>query len=143
MRQSNLVREIHPKEKVMNRKPIAQVEPVEMKHEGFEGMFARYLWTAVDGCPHYAMRIMEFEPGGHTSYHSHLEEHEFYFLEGEAAYVDGQGNQILVSPGDGIYCPPDEPHQIKNVGSTRMKMLCTIPILPGGDGKTPAPRPGA
>lgn len=89
------------------------------------------------------MRIMEFEPGGYTSYHSHREEHEFYFLEGEAAYVDGDGNEIQISTGDGIYCPPDEPHQIKNVGKTTMKMVCTIPILPGGDGKFPAPRPSA
>ncbi|MDR3554110.1 MAG: cupin domain-containing protein [Syntrophobacteraceae bacterium] len=127
----------------MKRKHIAEVKSVEVDHEGFKGMSARYLWTAVDGCPHYAMRIMEFEPGGYTSYHSHLEEHEFYFLEGEAAYVDGEGNEIRVSPGDGIYCPPDEPHQIKNVGKTEMKLVCTIPILPGGDGKYPAPRPDA
>src|SRR5208283_1261060 len=127
----------------MKRKHLAEVEPVEMNKEGFRGMSARYLWTADDGCSNYAMRIMEFEPGGYTSYHSHLEEHEFYFLEGEAAYVDGNGNEILVSPGDGIYCAPDEPHQIKNVGTAKMKMLCTIPILPGGDGKHPAPRPGA
>ncbi len=127
----------------MQKKRIAEVEPVEVRHEGFRSMSARYLWTAVDGCPNYAMRIMEFEPGGHTSYHSHREEHEFYFLEGEAIYVDGKKNEIRVSLGDGIYCPPDEPHQVKNAGKTVMKMLCTIPILPGGDGKNPAPRPDA
>ena len=127
----------------MKRKHLAEVKPAEVNKEGFSGMSARYLWTADDGCPNYAMRIMEFEPGGYTSYHSHLEEHEFYFVEGEAAYVDGDGNEIRVSPGDGIYCPPDEPHQIKNVGKTTMKMVCTIPILPGGDGKFPAPRPDA
>ena len=31
-------------------------------------------------------------------------------------------------------------HQFKNVGSTRMKMICTIPILPGGDGKNTTAR---
>ena len=127
----------------MKRKHIAEVAPVAVNKEGFKGMSARYVWTAEDGCPHYALRIMEFEPGGCTSRHSHLEEHEFYFLEGEGVYVDGEGGESRVSPGDSIYCPPDEPHQIKNVGSTRLKMVCTIPILRGGDGKYPAPSPDA
>ena len=103
-------------------------------------MLQRFLWTKDDGCRHFAMRIMEFEPYGHTSYHAHREEHQFFFLEGEPAYVDAQGNELRLKVGDTIYVPADEPHQIKNVGDTVMKMFCIIPILPGGDGKAPAPR---
>ena len=125
----------------MKKKHLGDAPPVAINKEGFRGMSAYYLWTAEDGCPNYAMRIMEFEPGGFTSYHSHLEEHEFYFLEGEGVYVDGEGKETRVSPGDGIYCLPDELHQVKNTGNTKMKLLCTIPILPGGNGKLPAPRP--
>jgi len=117
------------------------VEAVENKQEGFKGMFARYVWSADDGCPNFAMRVMEFEPHGHTSYHAHLEEHQFFILEGEPAYVDAEGNEISFKVGDTVYVPPDEPHQIKNVGDTTMKLICMIPILPGGDGKSPAPRP--
>lgn len=84
---------------------------------------------------------MEFEPFGHTSYHNHMEEHQFLFLEGEPAYVDATGNEIRLKPGDTVYCGPNELHQIKNVGNSVMKMVCMIPILPGGDGKMPAPRP--
>jgi quercetin dioxygenase-like cupin family protein len=124
----------------MKKKHFSDVPRQEIQKEGFQGMFARYLWSTDDGCPNYAMRIMEFEPRGHTSYHAHAEEHEFYFLEGEAAYIDSQGNETRLSPGDTLYSQPDEPHQIKNVGNTLMKMICTIPILPGGDGKLPAPR---
>jgi quercetin dioxygenase-like cupin family protein len=126
----------------MKKKHFSDVPREEIKKEGFRGMFARYLWSTDDGCPNYAMRIMEFEPGGHTSYHGHAEEHEFYFLEGEAAYVDAEGNETRLHPGDTLYSKPDEPHQIKNVGNTLMRMICTIPILPGGDGKLPAPRAG-
>lgn len=126
----------------MKKKRFSDVPRVEIKKEGFRGMSARYLWSADDGCPNYALRIMEIEPGGHTSYHAHAEEHEFYFLEGEAAFVDAEGNETRLSPGDTVYSQPDEPHQIKNVGNTVMRMICTIPILPGGDGKLPAPRAG-
>lgn len=126
----------------MNKKHVSDVQPVEMEKEGFRGMFARYLWSTDDGCRNFAMRVMEFEPGGHTSYHYHTEDHEFYFLEGEAAYVDRDRKEIRLSPGDTVYCAGDEPHQIKNVGATKMRMICTIPILPGGDGKGLAPRKG-
>ncbi|MGO9570611.1 MAG: cupin domain-containing protein [Desulfomonilaceae bacterium] len=124
----------------MNKKHFSDVPPVEVKKEGFKGMFARYLWSTDDGCRIFAMRLMEFEPGGHTSYHFHAEDHEFYFLEGEAAYIDGGRKGIRLSPGDTIYVASDEPHQIKNRGTTKMLMICTIPILPGGNGKELAPR---
>jgi quercetin dioxygenase-like cupin family protein len=126
----------------MKKKHSSDVQAVEVGKNGFRGMSARYLWTKDDECENYALRLMEFEPGGHTSFHSHAEEHEFSFLEGEPAYVDAEGNQTLLVPGDTVYTPPNEPHQIKNVGTTTMKMICTIPILPGGDGKLPAPGKG-
>jgi quercetin dioxygenase-like cupin family protein len=125
----------------MIKKHFTDVETIESKKEGFKGMQQRFLWSKDDGCPHFAMRLMEFDPHGQTSYHAHNEEHEFFFLEGEPAFVDAEGNELRLKVGDTIYVPSDEPHQIKNMGDTVMKMLCTIPILPGGDGKSPAPRP--
>ncbi len=119
----------------MKKKNSAEVIPREMKNEGIKGVFARYLWSTDDGCKNFAMRVFEFEAGGYTSYHSHLEDHEFYFLEGEPAYVDADGNEVRLAPGDTIYCPPREPHQIKNMGRAKMRMICVIPILGSGDGK--------
>ena len=125
----------------MIKKHYTDVNRIESMKSGFKKMFARYIWSKDDGDLRFAMRMMEFEPHGQTSYHAHLEEHQFFFLEGRPAYVDFEGNEIPLKVGDTIYVPPDEPHQIKNVGDTLMKMLCIIPILPGGDGKAPAPRP--
>jgi quercetin dioxygenase-like cupin family protein len=115
-------------------------EAVISDKAGFKGMIQHFLWTKDDGCEHFAMRLMEFEPSGHTSYHQHSEEHEFYLLEGDMVIIDGEGKETRFFAGDTVYIPPDEPHQVKNAGNTFMKLLCTIPILPGGDGKTPAPR---
>ena len=125
----------------MIKKHYQDVERIENKNEDFEGMFQRFIWTKDDGCPNFAMRIMEFEAFGHTSYHAHHEEHQFFFIEGEPAIVDADGKETRLKVGDSVYVPPDEPHQIKNVGDTVMKMVCMIPILPSGDGKKPAPRP--
>lgn len=108
---------------------------MQIVRSGFSGMAARFALTKDEGCPRYAMRLMEFEPGGHTSMHAHPEEHEFYFLEGEPAIVNCYGNETRLNAGDFVYVAPNEPHQIKNLGTTTMRMICTIPILPGGDGK--------
>ena len=120
----------------MIKKHFTEVPRTLIDKEGFAGMYARFAFIKEDGCPHYAMRIMEFEPGGHTSLHAHEEEHEFYFLDGEPAYVDCKGNERPLKAGDMIYVPSNEPHQIKNLGKTMMSVVCTIPILPGGDGKS-------
>ncbi|MGO8760738.1 MAG: cupin domain-containing protein [Desulfobaccales bacterium] len=126
----------------MFKKHYTEVPQTVIDKEGFEGMVARFALTKDDGCPHYAMRIMEFKPGGHTSLHAHQEEHEFYFLEGDGELLDGKGQKIPLRPGDLAYTAPNEAHQINNVGDTALRVLCTIPILPGGDGKAttmPAP----
>lgn len=110
--------------------------------DGFKGMTANWIWTAEDGMERFAMRLMEFAPGGHTSFHDHLEEHQFYFLEGEPAIIDSEGNEIRLEAGDSAFTSVNEPHQVKNVGTTTMKMICMIPILPGGDGKVTTHAPG-
>ena len=115
----------------MNKKHYTDIEEIENKKEGFEGMFQRFLWSTDDGCQNFAMHLMEFKPHGQTFYHTHLEEHQFYFFEGEPEYVNAEGNEIRLKVGVTVYVPSDEPHQIKNVGDTAMKMLCMIPILPG------------
>ncbi len=116
-------------------KRVSEVPSTKIEKKGFVGMTAKFALTRDDGCPRYAMRLMEFEPGGSTAMHAHAEEHEIYFLEGEPAIVDCGGKETRLHVGDFLYLSPNEAHQIKNVGNTRMKMICTIPILPGGDGK--------
>ncbi len=120
----------------MLRKHFEEVPTTTITKEGFRGMTARIALTKDDGCPNYAMRIMEFEPGGYTSLHAHPEEHEFFFLEGEAAFIGGCGNETRLQAGDFVYVRPNEAHQFRNVGTTRLRIICTIPILPGGDGKS-------
>ena len=119
----------------MIHKHASEVPPMKIDKEGFMGMAARFALTKDDGCPRYAMRLFEFEAGGHTTLHAHPEEHEFFILEGEPVIVDGSGKQTPLRAGDFVFVPPNETHQLKNLGSAKMKMICTIPILPGKNGK--------
>jgi quercetin dioxygenase-like cupin family protein len=129
-------RQPFPKGNAMIRKDLSQVPETPVDKPGFRGMTARFALTGDDGCPRFAMRMMEFEPGGCTSLHAHPEEHEFYFLEGEPAFIDGAGRETALKAGDFVYTLPGEPHQLRNLGRTRMRVICAIPILLGGDGKT-------
>lgn len=120
-------------------KHLRDIQGAAITAEGFKGMTAYFALTKDDGCPRYAMRVMEFQPGGHTSLHSHEEEHEFFFWEGEALCRDGQGAETRLAPGDLLYIAPREAHQLVNAGPGVMRVICTIPILPGGDGKSSTP----
>ena len=116
-------------------KHASEVAANKVEKQGFAGMSTKFALSKDDGCPRYGMRLIEFDPGGCTAMHSHPEEHEIYFLEGQPAIVDGSGKETRLRPGDFLYLSPNETHQFKNLGKTKMKMICTIPILPGGDGK--------
>jgi quercetin dioxygenase-like cupin family protein len=120
----------------MIKKKASEVPGVAIDKPGFKGMTARFALTKDDNMPHYALRIMEFAPGGHTSLHGHLEEHEFYLIEGEGVLVYGDGQETSLSAGDIFYTAPHEQHQIKNAGTSVLRVVCTIPILAGGDGKS-------
>ncbi|RJX36541.1 MAG: cupin domain-containing protein [Desulfarculus sp.] len=122
-------------------KKTQQVPAEKYETPGYQGVSIRFLWTADDGDLKSAMRLYEIEPGGCTAFHEHYEDHQWLFLDGQGAYVDGQGKQTLLSPGDTLYVPPDEKHQLKNMGQGVLKLICVIPIHPGGTGKGFAPRP--
>ena len=127
-------------ESIVIKKTYADIPAIPMDKPGFKGMTARFALTGEDGMPNYALRIMEFEPGGHTSLHSHAEEHEFYFIEGEAAAVDAEGKETRLAAGDVLYIAPHEVHQIRNAGTGVMRMVCTIPILKAATARRPRSR---
>jgi len=119
-------------------KHASDVQPEPITKPGFLKFQARFLLTADDGCPRYALRLMEFAPGGCTSFHGHKEEHLMYFLEGEGVLKTDGGEQ-RIRAGDALLLMPCEKHQIKNTGSGMLKMICTVPLLPGKNGKDTTP----
>jgi quercetin dioxygenase-like cupin family protein len=120
-------------------KHASDVPAVAMTKPGFSGMQARFLLTADDHCPRYAMRLMEISPGGCTSLHNHKEEHEMYFLEGEGILKTGTGEEHRIRAGDALLLMPCERHQIRNTGTGMLRMICTVPLLPGKTGKETTP----
>jgi quercetin dioxygenase-like cupin family protein/uncharacterized protein YqgV (UPF0045/DUF77 family) len=98
-------------------------EPVE----GVPGVTIRWLWTAADQAPVYALRLFEVQPGASTPYHTHPYEHEVYILSGQAT-LRGEAGEYQLAPGDTALVLPSEEHQFANAGTEVLRFLCGIPL---------------
>ncbi len=64
------------------------------------------------------------EPGQGTQRHYHCEAEEIYFvLEGEGE-MELEGDRVRVAQGEAIPIPPGARHQIHNVGTQALRILC-------------------
>ena len=100
--------------------------PAETVEEGAKGVAIRWLITAKDGAPNFAMRHFEIAPGGHTPHHRHAWEHEVFILTGRGKLVGAEADTPL-RPGDVVLVAPDEEHHFANAGSEPLTLLCLIP----------------
>ena len=111
----------------MKKLNFKEVEAEEVG-KGCKGVSIRWLITKDIGAKHFAMRMFEVRPEGHTPLHSHEWEHEVFVLEGEGLVLGEEGEEIL-KKGDVIFMPPNEKHQFKNTGEDTLRFLCLIPYL--------------
>jgi quercetin dioxygenase-like cupin family protein len=103
--------------------------PKKVEMDGVDGATIRELITARDGAPHFAMRMFEVAPGGHTPLHTHPYEHEVFILDGEGELGGGVEARPL-RPGDAVFVPADILHQFRNTGQKTLRFLCLIPNQP-------------
>ena len=96
--------------------------------EGTSKLKIRWLITKEMGAKHFAMRLFEMEPGGHSPLHMHAWEHELFILEGEGVAV-GVNEEKKLRPGDAAFIPSNEKHQFRNDGKKTLRFLCLIPYL--------------
>jgi len=105
---------------------FSRVKTDEVTECGAEGTKIRWLITKDDGAEHFAMRLFEMAPGGHSPNHSHKWEHEVFILEGECLVICG-GERKKVGPGYAVLIPSNVMHNFRNEGSGVLKFLCLIP----------------
>ncbi len=80
-----------------------------------------------DAAPHYALRLIEIAPGGHTPHHAHPFEHENYVLEGEGRLrIDDVWHEV--SRGNVMFVPANARHMFENAGPEPFRFLCGIPV---------------
>ncbi len=99
--------------------------PIEL-YKDAPGVTIQWLWSEADGAPNFALRLIEVQVGAATPYHTHPYEHEIFILNGQAR-LRGEGQEYPLSPGDTALVLPNEKHQIINIGSETLRLLCAIP----------------
>ena len=108
---------------------LEQVEKTDVRMEGAAGVSKQVPLSGTDGAPVFCFRVFTLEPGGHTPYHTHPNEHLNYIIEGEGAIVTGTGEERPVKKGDFALILPDEKHQYRNTSAVKpMVMICAVPI---------------
>lgn len=109
---------------------VCHYEDIEPKTFGDKAPGVQIRWLIDeehDGAPHYALRLIEVEPGGHTPDHSHHHEHENFVVEGKGK-VRIHSEWHEVGPGSVVFVPPGVRHQYRNAGDTPFKFLCGVPV---------------
>ena len=101
-------------------------EPVHFNSGPASGVTGRVIIGHGDGAANFCMRRFDLAPGGHTPRHSHAWEHEIFFHAGQGE-VFRAGEWVPVGPGDAVFVPGEEEHQIRNAGSAPLTFLCLIP----------------
>lgn len=110
----------------MRIKQYAEVEANHFDSEEAKGIAARVVIGKNEGANHFFMRVFEISAGGHTPKHSHDWEHEMFVHSGKGE-VYGNGRWNPIKPGNVVFIPANEVHQLRNSGTALLVVVCLVP----------------
>lgn len=93
-------------------------------YKGAHKVKVKYLLHAGVGAKRIQYRLFTIGVEGYSPLAKHAHEHEIYMLKGKALFKGGD-KEVKCGPGDVIFIPSYEAHQIKNVGDDPVQFLCT------------------
>jgi len=79
-----------------------------------------------DGADNFCMRVFELAPGGYTPRHTHAWEHEQFVHSGRGSMLQN-GQWVELGPGNVLFVPANEEHQLKNTGEEPLVVVCLVP----------------
>ncbi len=110
----------------MRIKEYTKIEATHFDGDQAKGIAARVVIGKNDDANNFYMRVFEISPGGHTPRHSHDWEHEMFVHVGQGeVYGNEQWHQI--KPGNVIFIPGNELHQLKNIRKELLIVVCLVP----------------
>ncbi len=114
----------------------AHMKPVELA--GTKGATMSIMIGQEHNAPHFALRSIAVEPGGHTPKHQHDYEHEVFVVSGVGSVLlEGQYHPIKA--GDTILVPANELHQftVDQQANEPFRFLCLVPVEQNCGGDVP------
>ncbi len=112
------------------------MNPVEF--DGTKGASMAVMIGREHNAPHFALRSIAVEPGGHTPKHQHDYEHEVFVVSG-AGSVFLEGDEHPIKAGDTVLVRANELHQfaVPDGASEPFRFLCIVPIEQNCGGDVP------
>ena len=103
-----------------------EAEPKHFNTNAVKGVTGRVLIGKADGAKNFCMRMFEVAEGGCSPRHSHDWEHEIFIHSGNGkAFKNGEW--VDIKPGNVLFIPNNEEHQLRNTGITPLVFICLIP----------------
>jgi quercetin dioxygenase-like cupin family protein len=102
------------------------VTPTHFNNNAAKGVAGRVVVGKNDGANNFCMRIFEIAPQGFTPKHAHPWEHEM-FIHAGSGEIYGNGKWNPIEPGNAIFMPPNEEHQVRNTGRELLILACLVP----------------
>jgi quercetin dioxygenase-like cupin family protein len=97
--------------------------------EGAAGICKQVPISKRDGSPTFSLRVFTIEPGGHTPFHQHANEHLNYVIAGSGAIVTESGEERKLVKGDFALVLPHEKHQFRNTSTGEpLVIICGVPV---------------
>ncbi len=110
----------------MKIKHYSEVEATHFDSGAAKGVAARVVIGKKDDARNFTMRVFAISPGGHTPEHAHDWDHEMFVHEGTGE-IFGNGQWHPMKPGNVVFMPANEVHQMKNTGQETLVVVCLIP----------------
>jgi len=104
------------------------VTPTHFNNDQAKGVAGRVVVGKNDGANNFCMRIFEIAPEGYTPKHVHPWEHEM-FIHAGSGEIYGNGKWNPIGPGNVIFMPPNEEHQVRNTGRELLILACLVPSI--------------
>jgi quercetin dioxygenase-like cupin family protein len=89
-------------------------------------VIGRVVIGKADGANNFCMRVFELAPGGYTPRHTHPWEHEQFVHAGHGSVLL-KDQWVEFGPGNVVFIPANEEHQIKNTGEEPLVVVCLVP----------------
>lgn len=106
-----------------------EIEPQHYKTETAQNAWGRVVIGKADGAENFCMRVFELNEGGSSDFHQHDWEHEVFVHSGHGVLVTKKGT-IELGPGNVIFIPGGQKHQLRNSGKDPFIFVCVIPSGP-------------
>jgi mannose-6-phosphate isomerase-like protein (cupin superfamily) len=92
------------------------------RRDGSETAFGyEFLGADLGGAPACVI-FVDAEPGQGPRLHKHAYAELFFIIEGQATFTDGETERV-VSAGETVVVPADQPHAFHNSGTERLRQI--------------------